>query len=168
MAINVFQVVKLLRERRPVVLPDVIADLHTGIFSDMTQREFLYFWQLGKQGKFSDTHIMREGENQNSLFLVLSGEPLVKRDGALLAKLKRGEFVGEISFITKEPASADVYAESEVNFIEWNQDELRKMRTINPTFWTKLNNILGKDLAKKIKYNSIIKTELTEQLESTD
>ena len=93
---------------------------------------------------------------------------MVKRDGALLAKLNRGEFVGEISFITKEPASADVYAESEVNFIEWDQDELRKMRTINPTFWTKLNNILGKDLAKKIKHNSIIKTELTEQSESSD
>ena len=168
LAINVFQVIKLIRERRPVVLPDVIADLHSGIFADMTQREFLYFWQLGKQGKLSDTHIMREGEKQKSLFLVLSGEPLVKRDGALLAKLNRGEFVGEISFITKEPASADVYAESEVNFIEWDQDELRKMRTINPTFWIKLNNILGKDLAKKIKHNSIIKTELTEQSESSD
>jgi CRP-like cAMP-binding protein len=140
-----------------IALPDVIADLHSGIFNDMTQREFLYFWQLGKQGKLSDTYLIRVEEKQNSLFLVLSGEPLVKRNDALVTKLHRGEFVGEISFVTKEPASADVYAESEVNFIEWNQDELRKLKTSNPTFWAKLNDILGKDLAKKIKNNSIIK-----------
>ncbi len=159
LAINLFQVIKLLRDKRPIALPNVIADLHSGVFEDLTQREFLYFWHLGKQGKLSNTYIIKEGEKQNSLFLVLSGESFVKRDNTLIAKLKRGEFVGEISFITKEPASADVYAESEVNFIEWDQNKLRKLKTVNPTFWAKLNNILGKDLAKKITHNSIVKTE---------
>jgi len=45
--INTIQVFKLLRERSPVKIPDDIEDIYRSKFSDMTQREFLYFWNLG-------------------------------------------------------------------------------------------------------------------------
>ena len=42
--INTIQVFKLVRERSPVKIPDEIDDIYKSKFSDMTQREFLYFW----------------------------------------------------------------------------------------------------------------------------
>ena len=45
--INTIQVFKLIRERSPVKIPDEIDDIYKSKFSDMTQREFLYFWNLG-------------------------------------------------------------------------------------------------------------------------
>ena len=132
----------------------------------MTQREFLYFWNLGKQKDVTDAQLMKEGDYQKSLFLILSGNAQVSRDNRVIATLHRPEFVGEISFITREPASADVYAKSKLYYIEWNQEELRRLKISNSSFWTKLNQILGEDLAKKIKHNSIIKTEETEKNES--
>ena len=131
----------------------------------MTNREFLYFWSLGKQKDVSNQSIIKEGEYQKSLFLILSGTASVSRDGRIIATLHRPEFVGEISFITREPASANVESESKLYYIEWDQDELRRLKTKNSTFWTKLNQCLGEDLAKKIKHNSIIKTKETEKLE---
>ena len=110
--------------------------------------------------------LIKEGDYQKSLFLILSGNAEVSRDGRVIATLNRPEFVGEISFITKEPASADVETKSKLYYIEWDQNELRHLKTSNPTFWTKLNQILGEDLAKKIKHNSIVTTEETQRAES--
>ena len=163
--INTIQVFKLVRERSPVKIPDQIDDIYKSKFSDMTQREFLYFWNLGQQKDVTDAQLMKEGDYQKSLFLILSGNAQVSRDGRVIATLHRPEFVGEISFITKEPASADVHAKSKLYYIEWNQDELRRLKLSNSTFWTKLNQILGEDLARKIKHNSIIKTEETQKTE---
>ena len=93
----------------------------------------------------------------------MSGDAEVSREGRIIATLHRGEFVGEISFITKEPASADVNVKSKLYYIEWDQNELRKLKVSNSSFSTKLNQILGEDLARKIKHNSILKTAESER-----
>ena len=166
LAINLFQVVKIIKERSPVKIPDDIVDIYRTKFSDMTHREFLYFWSLGKQKDVNDILLINEGEYQKSLFLILSGTAAVSRDSRVIATLHRPEFVGEISFITREPASANVDAKSRLYYIEWDQEELRRLKIKNSQFWTKLNQCLGEDLAKKIKHNSIIKTEETEKAEA--
>lgn len=165
--INIIQVVKLMKERAPIKIPDDIEDIYRTKFSDMTHREFLYFWSLGKQRDVEDCSIIKEGEYQKNLFLILSGNASVSRDDRVIATLHRPEFVGEISFITREPASANVDADGRLYYIEWNQDELRRMKVKNSTFWTKLNQCLGEDLARKIKHNSIIKTSETEKKENS-
>jgi len=167
LATNLIQVVKLIKERSPVKLPDDIADIYRTKFSDMTHREFLYFWSLGKQKDVTDITLISEGEYQKSLFLILSGTAAVSRDSRVIATLHRPEFVGEISFITREPASANVDAKSKLYYIEWDQEELRRLKVKNSAFWTKLNQCLGEDLARKIKHNSIIKTEETQKAEGT-
>ena len=156
-----------MKERAPVKIPDDIEDIYRTKFSDMTHREFLYFWSLGKQRDVEDCSIIKEGEYQKNLFLILSGNASVSRDDRVIATLHRPEFVGEISFITREPASANVDADGRLYYIEWNQDELRRMKVKNSTFWTKLNQCLGEDLARKIKHNSIIKTSETEKKENS-
>ena len=166
LATNLIQVVKLIKERAPVKIPDDIVDIYRTKFSDMTHREFLYFWSLGKQKNVTDSALIKEGEYQKSLFLILSGNAAVSRDGRVIATLHRPEFVGEISFITREPASANVDTKSILYYIEWDQEELRRVKAKNANFWTKLNQCLGEDLARKIKHNSIIKTEETEKSES--
>ena len=163
---NLIQVVKLIKDRAPIKIPDDIVDIYRTKFSHMTHREFLYFWSLGKQKDVTDSTLIKEGEYQKSLFLILSGNAAVSRDGRVIATLHRPEFVGEISFITREPASANVDAKSKLYYIEWDQEELRRVKAKNSSFWTKLNQCLGEDLARKIKHNSIIKTEETEKAES--
>ena len=68
-----------------------------------------------------------------------------------IAILKRGDFIAEISLLTQEPASADVYLDKNTKLIMWNQDQIRHFQSSNPTFWTKLHNVLTKDLIEKVK-----------------
>ena len=77
--VNTIQVVKLIRERSPVKIPHEIEDIFRTKFSNMTHREFLYFWSLGKQKEITDSTVIDEGEYQKSIFLILSGQAQVQR-----------------------------------------------------------------------------------------
>ena len=71
LTINIIQVIKTIRERSPIKIPDDIDDIYKTKFSNMTPREFIYFWSLGKQGEVIDEQIIQEGDYQKSLFLLL-------------------------------------------------------------------------------------------------
>ena len=82
---------------------------------------------------------------------ILSGKVQVKKNNKLINILKRGNFVAEMSLISNETATADIFVEENVEFIIWDQARLKYFEKINKDLWIKLHNILSKDLIKKIK-----------------
>lgn len=149
--INVAQVLRLLNERRPIVLPRDLEDLHESVFPTMTSREFLYFWELGQRRGVINEHLIHDGEKQKDLALVTEGAVQVMKQGKILAELTRGSFIAEMSFITGDPASADVVAAGPVKIMAWEQEKLRSLGQLNPKLLIKLQGILGQDLTKKIR-----------------
>ncbi|WP_141594236.1 cyclic nucleotide-binding domain-containing protein [Myxococcus sp. AB056] len=57
-----------------------------------------------------DTVIIRDGDATDGLYVVLSGEVEVRKDGHLLTQLREGDVFGEISLLQKTPATATVTA----------------------------------------------------------
>ena len=149
--INSFQIARLLRERTKIELPAELAGLYEQVFSSMSRREFLMFWNMGRTERREGDQMIREGEHQRELVLVLSGMFNVVKGGEVIAKLTRGSFIAEMSFLTGDPASADVFANGAVEYIVWNQEKLRNLNQINPQLFIKIQNVLAKDLADKIK-----------------
>lgn len=157
--INTYQVVRLIQQRRPIDLPENLIDLYENVFSTMRRREFLYFWQMGNIHELKHKRLISKGENQKNLLLILSGEVEVKSADKLIAKLSRGSFVAEMSFLTGEPATADVFVPEKASYISWNQQKLRSLEQLNPDLLIKIQNILGKDLTSKLKKDSEVKKE---------
>ncbi len=149
--INSFQIARLLRERRNIELPAELTDLYERVFRSMSRREFLMFWNMGRTERREGDQMIREGEHQRELVLILSGNFNVMKGGEVIATLSRGSFVAEMSFFTGNPASADVFADGAVEYIVWNQQKLRDLNQINPKLFIKFQNVLAKDLADKIK-----------------
>ena len=149
--VNTFNIIKILLDRRPKMIPDEIRDLYEGIFKSLNSNEFLYFWNMGTIHSVTDEYLIRSGEHQNNLLLVLSGTADVEVNGNPIASLERAAFIAEISFLSGEPASADVHANDELIFISWESERLKNMRHENPTFWMKLQHALSEDLIKKVK-----------------
>jgi CRP-like cAMP-binding protein len=56
-----------------------------------------------------------------------------------------------MSFISGEPASANVIADGRVEYMAWPQDKLRALQQLNPGLLVKLQHILGRDLTGKVK-----------------
>lgn len=154
LTINVYQVIDLLRKRRPVSIPEEIQDIYDCGFHDMSKREFLYFWQIGKETSYQEGVIVEEGFPQEEIMLILDGTAAVKKKNSKIAELTRGHFIAEMSFLSGEPASADVVCDSPVKTISWSQDNLRNLKTLNFELWTKLQNVLSRDLIGKVKRTS--------------
>lgn len=149
--INTYQVIRLIRERRPITLPEYLQDLYNNVFSVMSRKEFLFFWHMGTIKEITDGLIIKQGEHQDELLLVLSGTVDVIKNGTNLAKLSRGSFIAEMSFLTGETATADIKPVDEVRYIAWSQEKIKHLDQINPELLIKIQNILGKDLVEKIK-----------------
>tara|TARA_Y100001968_G_scaffold104173_1_gene94145 strand:- start:1033 stop:1680 length:648 start_codon:yes stop_codon:yes gene_type:complete len=149
--VNIYHIIRIINERKIVFIPDEIKDIYNNIFNDFTTREFMNFWNLGKYKKSSNTLLIKEGEKQKHLYLILKGDVVVKRNEHILNTLKRGKFIAEMSLITNEPASANIYSNNNMEYIIWDQDELKHFQVSNKNLWIKLHNILSKDLIDKIK-----------------
>lgn len=152
--INTVNIILLLKERRPVELPPELVDLHKNVFSVMTNKEFLYFWNTGQAGETENGVLVREGKPVDKLSLVLSGTVDVIKDGTTIAQLGRGSFFAEMSFLTGEPASADIKASGKIEYISWEQEKLHCLKQLDSNQYIKLQNILGKDLSAKVKLAS--------------
>ena len=57
-AINLFQIIVLFRQRAPVAIPEAVEDIYEDVFKEMTKREFLYFWQIGRERTYAGEEVI--------------------------------------------------------------------------------------------------------------
>ena len=151
-SINLFQIIQIINERRKRYIEPKIVDLYKTVFKEFTTYEFLYFWKIGLiNNVVSDTKIINDGDYTNSIRLLLDGEVSISKSNKKITKLTRGHFIGEISYLTEEPAIADVISSSNVSYIQWSNKQLSDLKINNKIFWIKLQNILLMDMVEKIK-----------------
>jgi hypothetical protein len=152
--INGVQIVRILRERRPIQLPLELLDVYQNVFVSMKPREFLLFWETGNTQEAREEPFVRQGEQLDALLFIVTGKAHVTREGNVLATLGRGSFAGELSFLSGEPASADVVADGKVTYNSWDHQKLRRIEKINADLYAKLQGILGRDMTEKIRVAS--------------
>ncbi len=151
LSINTFWVVRLYIERRPIPLSNDLLELYGSVFYDMSKQEFLHLWKQGIIKKAQDSLLCKEGELYNSVSCIISGTVIVIKSNSTVKELGRGKFFAEMSFLTRQPASADVIAENEVTYITWSRHAIDNMKKVYPELPQKLQLIISKDLAFKLK-----------------
>ena len=148
--INITQIVIIYLDRRNIYIPEEIKDLYDNIFHTQSKREFLKFWDSGKVCQVENDIVAKSGDVQADLMLILNGNADVVRKNKKVASLERGQFISEISYITGNPASADVHAKGELLFYNWDRASLSKFKKSNPIASAKLDRILTLDMANKL------------------
>jgi NTE family protein len=97
--------------------------------------------------------ICREGEPGTSLFIIQSGVAQVLvggRDGPRpVARLRRGDVVGEMSLLTGEPRSATVIANVPTEVLELSRQTFIALLARHPAILTNLSRILSRRLAHR-------------------
>lgn len=149
--INTVWVIRILRERAAVKLPEDLRELHEKHFAALAAPEFLRLWSWGERRKLGDALLVREGRRPDALFYLLQGEVAVLHGASEVTHCGPGNFIGEMSLLTGEPATADVRALGEVELMCWPAERLAQLRQRNAGLWTKIQSVLGHNLVEKIR-----------------
>lgn len=109
--LNIFWIVRLLIERRPVHLSGNDLRLYQLVFRCLTPREMLALIKLGSWERAEpDDCFISQGDRLDRLMVICAGKACVVKDGKQVEELGDGQFIGGIPFITENAAPANIVA----------------------------------------------------------
>jgi hypothetical protein len=153
--INAVQVVILIRERRNAVFNEEEKELHESLFKHFSSVQFK---GMLKQATWVDAQpgemLTEQGKPVVRLVLVVSGLASVDVDGTIVAYCKRHDFIGEMSFVSGEPATATVKTMIPTRFLMWTQDDLHKLLEHDDAIRVAMQTVLTKNLVSKLMTKS--------------
>lgn len=149
--INGVNLTLLLLERRPVHLDATEQRLHNLTFRNLTPREMLRVLAIGQWRRAEPgERLIEQGTHIDELMLIYSGRAEVRIEGAFRANVGPGDFLGEMSFATRQPTSADVDATDTVTCLVWRRDDLLQLLDRHPRLNDAILAIIGVDMAQKL------------------
>lgn len=150
-SINLFHVVLLIMARRPVRLTKDQQVLHNMVFRNFTTREVrsileIATWHTGVPNEL----LIVSGQQEPVLYLVQNGRAEVFQDGQIVAWYGPGAFMGELRFITGQPAVADVVFSTEARYVSWDTVTLRKILKRNSRLKAAFEVLISANIASKL------------------
>ena len=151
MALNLFRIFSLLRERRQVSFTDEERELAQTVFRNFAPVEFMKMLRIAEWRSAEPGQVLaRQDERQEELALIYNGEVKVERDGAEVARGRDGMLIGEMSFIQGSAANATVTTERPTRYLVWPQKGLRALLRRNPTMDVAMQSVFNVDLVRKM------------------
>ena len=149
--INIVQIARLWRERRPVRLTAEEQVLYAAAFRTLTPREFQRLLAAGRwQEAPAKEVLIAEGARPGRILVLAAGRAAVKVHGHEIATLRAGQFAGEMSFLTGAQTTAAVEVVERARFVSWATADLERFLTRHPELRAALQLVLGRDLAAKL------------------
>jgi CRP/FNR family transcriptional regulator, cyclic AMP receptor protein len=98
------------------------------IFSDLTPRELRRLLRSTEEYSYPEGAVfVKEGARSEQLFVILEGSARVIRRGRTVARIRAGDFFGEISLLDGQPRTATVIAETPVRCLVLLRKEFEKI-----------------------------------------
>ena len=120
-------------------------------FSKMNPTHFKKLLRLGTIRTVPEnTSLIKEKTQINELMLIIKGLVKITRNDKILAYVKDGRFVGEMSFMSGETTTADCDTLEETEMIVWDKAILTEFLKKNEDIKKELNDVFSEDLIKKL------------------
>jgi len=92
------------------------------------------------------------------LKFVVEGKAIVTRSGKLLGKIGRGDFLGEMSYLTGKNASASVTTDTTMRYLAFDRNILKEHLAKNPEVRFALESSFNRNLVEKlVKTNNLVR-----------
>ena len=150
-AMNVLQLALLLHRRIRVRIDEEERLLHRGLFSELPVAEFKLLLRLGHWRDVPEgSRLATQNQPVQDVMVIISGAARVEVDGKLVALLQPGNFVGEMSFLTKGNALADVTTVNPTRLFCIEKGKLQSLFHGSAELDTAFHRIIGQDLVRKL------------------
>jgi hypothetical protein len=135
MLINLYHIVRILLERRPVRLTTDEQRLYDLTFSRLAPREFLR---------------LIKGQEIERLIIPISGAVAASQDGSTIGHLQPGEVIGEGIVLAGRASLYQAAFSQDARYIAWPIDVLDRFRNENPDLRIKINDVINHQLVAQI------------------
>lgn len=159
-AINAYQISRLVQDRLSLRLPKADRELLRGVLTGLDDAQIA---RLLIAGRFDDiakgTTLAEENKPLDRLFFICAGHLKVTIAGREVAHLEKGNLVGEVAFLTDKPATATVVVEDSVRALVFERAELNRFFRNETEVAGLIYQLLGRELAYKIKVSNTLISE---------
>jgi hypothetical protein len=159
-SINAYQLYRLVKDRLSLRLPEAERELLRSVLAGLDDSQIARLLVAGEFREIArGTTLAEENEPLERLFFICSGRVKVTIAGREISRLEKGNFVGEVAFLTERPATATVIAEDDVRALVFEKGELTRFFRNEADVAGLIYQLLGRELAHKIKVsNTLIST----------
>jgi CRP/FNR family cyclic AMP-dependent transcriptional regulator len=103
------------------------------LFSDLPKRHLRSVGRVAWVREFPEgARIVKEGSLDSAFFVILEGRARVVRDDRTIARLRPGDFFGEISLLDQGPRTATVVADSSLRCLTLAGQDFRQIMEREP------------------------------------
>jgi hypothetical protein len=125
LAINIYQIIDLILERRKVALQAEDSDLHVSAFPNLPHGEFRQLLKIAHRREVpAGTILVDQGQEAADVLLIERGTIELERDGVRLERLRPGHMLGEVAFVAGRPFSSRAIAATPVRLVVWDRERL--------------------------------------------
>ena len=147
-AINVWYIVQLILERRPIQLTEHERSLKHLVAPDLSQRDWS---QLIKKGQvIAGKELLIEKEAVlDSIYLIMAGKLSLENDKLNEERLTSGQLFGGLSYLNDVPFDQQVKEYDQLSLIAWNKDVLKKHLQDAPHIEAIFQRLFGDEIARR-------------------
>src|SRR5918994_3694701 len=151
-AINLYQIVRIYLERRPIVLSQDEQKLYDLGFRSLRPREFVSLSLFGEwKSAAAGERVVAEGEPVSSLCIPITGSADVRSRGERIGALRPGNIIGTALALTGEPSPVEVIFTEPARYMRWSLPSLRRFMDKRPDLRIMLQGLVNRDLARQLE-----------------
>jgi CRP-like cAMP-binding protein len=151
-AINLYQILRIYLERRPVVFSDEEQSLYNMGFSSLRPREFISLLMAGEwKTAAAGDPVLVQGHPVASICFPISGNLTVRKDGRDVMALKPGHLIGTAMALTGQPSPIAAVFTEPARYFVWPLGNLRAFLEKRPDLRLILQGLVNRDLSAKLE-----------------
>jgi len=150
--INLYELALLLRDRFNARLPEADAPMLRSSFEGLNDVQISKLLRAADWKDYVVGDIItRQDAPVDALYFLCQGRAQVEVDGHIVAHLDKGTFIGEIAYLTGNPATARVVIEEPSRLLVFSRMRMAKVTAGDKQINGILYQVLGRDLAMKMR-----------------
>jgi hypothetical protein len=150
--INAFHLVLLTRERMSLRLPEADAPLLREALAGLNDGQIAKLLRAAEWRDCAPGEILtRQDAPVDSLFFLCRGRANVEVNGKFITYLDKGAFVGEIAYLTGNPATATVTIDEPSRLLAFSKMKMARVVASDDQISGIVYQMLGRDLAMKMR-----------------
>jgi CRP-like cAMP-binding protein len=155
-AINLYQLFLLVRERAELRLPEKDAHLLRTAFSGLNDSQIA---KLLRASDWKDVlpgeKLTRQDATVDALYFLCSGRASVVVNNSFVTYLDKGSFIGEMAYLTGNLAAATVVIDEPSRILVLSKALMAKITGADDQISGIIHQLLGRDLAMKMRNSNV-------------